>query len=625
MTIVTVTQSAKVSADAAAASAAAAAASAADAAASAALVIRGPWVAVLDYVPSANRAAVIAGTYTGDASAWIQSALDTGKNVDLQGLTLYAHGLTWSTARRALFSSTGIANIYKNASGVILTGSGDDQVVRSVVFRGQSASYTGDNLVFTGERPVFDFAGSRDAAGRALKATGNEVQIRGTCSLWHTADATATGYDIEIGQSGVATLYHQLVNIYSSQATGGILLIDTGSHAISGGSQFGKLYIKNSLSPSSAVGGCNGGMISAARILGAVTVEQSGATFVNNQFGAISVTLAAGTTGVSIDVSNTWENGSSFTNNGNGNQCVVRNVSTGAFPILRYGPAADAVEVSYVNGTGVRTNLPVIVPNGFNQLKARNNAGTTDLGLLGVAQSSDSVFLGHGTGTGTVGVLTGSGGFVVNVAGTNAFSSTTTLLAPSTDNTLNLGSNTLRFPAVYAYAFNVANGFAGYKARNNANSGDLSLIALAQSSDSVFVGHGGGTSSVSISAGSGGINDAVSGSTVATTSASRYAPAVDNAFDLGTTALRFKDGYSYTWDAKTSFKVNGTKVIGAQDTGWTAATGTANKGAYATYAGQTVSAAYVQAEAQATDNATKANSQRIKALEDMLRTHGLMN
>lgn len=78
-------------------------------------------------------------------------------------------------------------------------------------------------------------------------------------------------------------------------------------------------------------------------------------------------------------------------------------------------------------------------------------------------------------------------------------------------------------------------------------------------------------------------------------------------------------------DLTTSLKIAATKVIGPQETGWTAGTGTANKGAYATYAGQTVSVGYVQAEAQATDDATKANSQRIKALEDMARAHGLIN
>lgn len=89
----------------------------------------------------------------------------------------------------------------------------------------------------------------------------------------------------------------------------------------------------------------------------------------------------------------------------------------------------------------------------------------------------------------------------------------------------------------------------------------------------------------------------------------------------GAVTLSFPVSISIT----TSYKIAGTKVVGAQETGWTAATGTPNKGVYATYAGQTVSVGYVQAEAQQTDDKVKANSQRIKALEDAMRTHGLIN
>ncbi|GAB2493876.1 hypothetical protein [Arenimonas alkanexedens] len=53
---------------------------------------------------------------------------------------------------------------------------------------------------------------------------------------------------------------------------------------------------------------------------------------------------------------------------------------------------------------------------------------------------------------------------------------------------------------------------------------------------------------------------------------------------------------------------NAAQVLGTRATGWTAATGTANKGAFAT------------------GSATLLNcAERIKALEDMLRTHGMMN
>jgi hypothetical protein len=72
------------------------------------------------------------------------------------------------------------------------------------------------------------------------------------------------------------------------------------------------------------------------------------------------------------------------------------------------------------------------------------------------------------------------------------------------------------------------------------------------------------------------------------------------------------------------YRVNAVKVVGGRDTGWTAGTGTANKGAFAAYAGQTHTGSYVQATVQALDDATKAASQRIRAIEAALITHGLI-
>jgi hypothetical protein len=74
-----------------------------------------------------------------------------------------------------------------------------------------------------------------------------------------------------------------------------------------------------------------------------------------------------------------------------------------------------------------------------------------------------------------------------------------------------------------------------------------------------------------------------------------------------------------------SITISGNQVIGAREFGWTASTGTPNKAAHATYAGQTMSAGYVQAEVQALSDALKAADERIKAHEDAMRTHGLIN
>ncbi|HDS1237602.1 TPA: phage tail protein [Pluralibacter gergoviae] len=74
----------------------------------------------------------------------------------------------------------------------------------------------------------------------------------------------------------------------------------------------------------------------------------------------------------------------------------------------------------------------------------------------------------------------------------------------------------------------------------------------------------------------------------------------------------------------TSYKVAGIKVIGAQQAGWTASTGTANKGAFNADLAFTVSATYTQTDVQALADGLVAARRRIKALEDALRTHGLI-
>ncbi|HCB0889421.1 TPA: phage tail protein [Klebsiella pneumoniae] len=73
-----------------------------------------------------------------------------------------------------------------------------------------------------------------------------------------------------------------------------------------------------------------------------------------------------------------------------------------------------------------------------------------------------------------------------------------------------------------------------------------------------------------------------------------------------------------------SYKVAGLQVISARQTGWTAATGTAFLGAFNANQAFTVSAAYTQTEIQDMATALTETRQRLKALEDMARTHGLI-
>ncbi|EKS1846852.1 phage tail protein [Cronobacter muytjensii] len=75
----------------------------------------------------------------------------------------------------------------------------------------------------------------------------------------------------------------------------------------------------------------------------------------------------------------------------------------------------------------------------------------------------------------------------------------------------------------------------------------------------------------------------------------------------------------------TSYSINGTKVIGARQTGWTAATGSGLLGAFSSAQTYPVSTAYTQSEVAAIAAGLIQARQRIKSLEDALRAHGLIN
>ncbi|HGE8334271.1 TPA: phage tail protein [Serratia marcescens] len=73
-----------------------------------------------------------------------------------------------------------------------------------------------------------------------------------------------------------------------------------------------------------------------------------------------------------------------------------------------------------------------------------------------------------------------------------------------------------------------------------------------------------------------------------------------------------------------SYKVAGIQVVGAQKTGWTAATGTAYRGTFDANQAWTIGILDIVQIQQIANSLTQAR-QRIKALEDDLRAHGLIN
>lgn len=329
------------------------------------------------------------GDDSTDDTAAIQSAITAA---GAGGTLLFPEGIyrcvgLTSSANAQQWVGIGQVILKKNGNGVILAHDGDDFFAQNIQWRGDASTptYTGNNLNLTGDNPKLLMCGSRYAEGRAVLATGNHVQLIGTNDIYQTA--TGAGYDIEIGVSGTATLYHQVYGVYTSQATGGIKLVDVGAHVISA-SQFGKYWVDSGTSPA----GVNGGMVTGCRILGAIQIDISNSIMVGCQFGAAStITYAAGTSGHEY-----WGNVDAdavITNDGNESAAIVRQVGTSGVIELKYGDDASAAVMKAAPSGGIFTFPQVEIPNNVNyrMMRASPN-GTSTAGTFG-ASVSDNISL----------------------------------------------------------------------------------------------------------------------------------------------------------------------------------------------------------------------------------------
>lgn len=375
-----------------------------------------------------------------DDTAAIQSAIDSGEDLLFPAGTYLANNLTQSTNFQRFYAN-GQVNIAKNANGVLLASTGIYVEFNGIQFLG--TGYTGHNITATGSNPRFINCSSFGAAGRAVKATGSHVQIIGTCGTYSTTDATATGYDIEIGVSGTATLYHQLVGIYTSQPTGGILMIDTGSQSIVGG-QFGKLTIQAGTSPA----GVNGGMIANARILGDVSVGLSNSIFSGNQFSAQTITFLAGTSQHSLDASNNTIT-ATIVNSGNSNSVIVKSIGTGAPSGIRlqYGSDSSNTVVRYAPDDIYFEDSNLNIANN-KAIKFSDVGGTLRTGLT--LSGSDDWQVGSDTGANFLNIVSGSSGIFFAPSATSVAQCTSTAFRAVSDGVPDLGGPSNRWDTVYA-------------------------------------------------------------------------------------------------------------------------------------------------------------------------------
>lgn len=383
-------------------------------------------------------------------TATIQAALNTGKSVRVIG-NYVVQGLVMSVQGQEIHTRGYDGYLIKGANGPIITLAAQYCLI-DVPCRGESNTpiFTGDNIVITANNCEV----KRDsfwAFGRAIKSTGNTTRIH--CGMYQTADTTATGYDIEIGQSGVLTLYHEIHGYYSSQDSGGILLIDTGSHKVIGG-QFGKYTIQAGSSPA----GVNGGMCIGSRVTGNVSIGLSNAIMSSCQFSGISINLLPGTSNCRFDSSNVYGNGYTITNNGNVSNYIAREVSTGGSCQFKLGDDTSLAITTTDLSTGDVTKEGWLIAGKGKGYTLRNTAGTA-VGSLSVTgdnltlvNTSPAGYLSMTAANSSIYMFAGNGGSFY-LGSNNSYKwliDTNGYFKPTTDNSVSLGTITNRPTVIYS-------------------------------------------------------------------------------------------------------------------------------------------------------------------------------
>ncbi len=359
-----------------------------------------------------------------DDSAAINKALGTGGAVRFPTGSYFVSGLTQSTAGQRLFADGNVLLI-KNANGPLITINGD--YVQLEGFNCFGTGYTGDNIVSNANHTRLIMCGSLSTSGVAARLYGDHSQIIGTCSAYATTDTTSSGYDIVIGTDGVATLYHQIVGVYTSQATGGIKFVDTGAAVVTGG-QFGKLTTVQG--SGGFVSGCNTGQYIGCRIVGNVSIGQSNGAFSACEFAGSSVTVANGCTGVNFDPSCVFSSGTTITNTNNFNNIILRNAFDGAAP---------SVHKLGIGGSSSLAWLGAEPANGKFYTPADMHIGYAVNAIVDIGGSAN-----YGA------VRSGTGGLYLGSNGATQFQVADPYFRPNADNTKYLGSASQRWNTVYA-------------------------------------------------------------------------------------------------------------------------------------------------------------------------------
>jgi hypothetical protein len=347
------------------------------------------------YPPGDVRRYGVVGDGVANDTAAFAAAFSVGGVVTVPQGTFLVDGDTLSITRAGL-RLEGVSEyqtiIRRRTNGVILNINAHTVTVQNISFRGEDSTpvLTGDNITISDDanNVTLERVDSRETLGSCVNAARCSYLTIRNC-FFDNAAATAGTPGVIWGRTGLTDyIYYGVIDGIVQQPSGNpVRIIGGATHAIVN-SQIGGLQLQ------AGTFGTASNRVVGNRILGDVTIDGAGQVFTGNAIGGHQITFNAGSSsGRWVSNSESLAPPATFVNNGNANNFIMREVSSGSTIKVKYGPDSSLVELTYDPATGVfSTPAGVTIPNATNfQLTSSSGSSSAVMQL----SASDNLALSN--------------------------------------------------------------------------------------------------------------------------------------------------------------------------------------------------------------------------------------
>ena len=273
-----------------------------------------------------------------DDTAALAAAIAAGGDVYVPAGTLLTDPFTMANTFQSLYGDGNLSQIMRRTNGDLLTITANFVQVRNLMLT-SDGTLTGDNIVNqSATNNKFINVISQQAVGACFQATGDYsgLQIH-DCRFNLASGAPASASPTILGDitSSVTSLYVSIMGLTHNENDAPLEVHRCNSGWVTN-CQVGGLELLDGASSNS----CSNIKVQGNRITGAVTIGGSTNEFVNNSVGSWPVEFVSGSN------SCVWNHnkvavGGSITNNGNANNHIIREVSSGSVSQIQYGDDAS--------------------------------------------------------------------------------------------------------------------------------------------------------------------------------------------------------------------------------------------------------------------------------------------